>query len=112
MKCPEKSTIEIFQLGRWVPAADIRALDAATCRVEYRADYIFAAYPQAIALNLPVGYQQPRMVDRGIGLVEGLTPPSFLFDLVPQGKGRAFLCNALSLAAAFNPIGNLRIASA
>jgi hypothetical protein len=45
-------------------------------------------------------------------LVEGLTPPSFLFDLVPQGKGRAFLCNALSLAAAFNPIGNLRIASA
>lgn len=121
---PERSTIEIFQRGRWVPAADIRAVDAATCRVEYRADYIFGAHPQAVALNLPVGYQPPRMVDRGIGLVEDLTPPSFLFDLVPQGKGRAFLCNALGLAdadgvvmpllmaGAFNPIGNLRIASA
>lgn len=95
---PEKSTIQIFQHGRWVDASDIRAVDTATCRVEYRADYIFGPYPERIALNLPVGYQPPRMVDWGIGRVEDLTPPSFLFDLVPQGKGRAFLCNALGLA--------------
>ena len=124
MLYPEKSTIEVFQRGQWVAAADIRAVDVGTCRVEYRADYIFGAHPEPIALNLPVGYQPPRMVDRGIGLVEDLTPPSFLFDLVPQGKGRAFLCNALGLAdadgvvmpllmaGAFNPIGHLRMTSA
>ena len=95
---PKKSTIQIFQHGRWVDASDIRAVDTATCRVEYRADYIFGPYPERITLNLPVGYQPPRMVDWGIGRVEDLTPPSFLFDLVPQGKGRAFLCNALGLA--------------
>jgi serine/threonine-protein kinase HipA len=51
-------------------------------------------------------------------------PPAFLYDLVPQGKGRTYLIDRLGLsdsenlivplvlAGAFNPIGGLRLSSA
>ena len=65
-------------------------------------------------------------------MVEGLTGPEpdrrpapFLYDLVPQGRGRAYLLSKLQLAdadadviapllmaGAFNPVGNLRLSSA
>ncbi len=122
----QKSQIEVFRHGQWTPAAELRAVDIARCRFEYLADYIFSADPNPLQIShgLPVGFSPQAQWDRGAGMEDNLTPPSFLYDLVPQGKGRQFLLASLQaadadnlvmplvMAGAFNPIGNIRLTSA
>ena len=126
MQYSQTSQLEVFRRGRWLAAAELRAVGPDRCRFEYLADYIFGAdpHPLPVAHGLPVGFFPPHQTDRGAGLEDNLTPPSFIYDLVPQGKGRQFLVNALKLAdsdnlvmplvmaGAFNPIGNLRLSTA
>lgn len=122
----KKSIIEIHRDGRWIPAATLTELGSGRCRFEYETDYIFSANPLPLSLNLPVQfndltYTQPD--GGGLEQVDFKLPP-FLFDLVPQGRGRALLNRELNLAdqdgnelpllfaGAFNPIGCLRLTSA
>jgi serine/threonine-protein kinase HipA len=110
--------IEIYRHGRWLPAATLEPLADDGARVDYLPEYIFSADPWPIALGLPVGFAPPRTQ------AGDLRAPSFLYDLVPQGKGRHLLLQLLQrgdhdklvlplvLAGAFNPIGALRIDSA
>jgi len=115
----QTSTIEVHRDGAWIPAADLTAYAEDRCRLEYRTDYVFSAAPWPIALGLPVEF------DAFAGDAEAdRRPPPFLYDLVPQGKGRAYLVKLLGLAdsdrlvlpllnaGAFNPIGALRIDAA
>lgn len=107
--------IEIHTDGHWRPAASIEPLGDARARVDYLPEYIFSEHPTPIALGLPVGFAPPRAGE------EALRAPAFLYDLVPQGKGRKLLIQLLGrtdddglvvpllLAGAFNPIGALRI---
>lgn len=111
---PALAHIEIHRHGRWLPAASIEALGDDRARVDYLPEYIFSDDPWPVALNLPVGFHPPRTGD-------DFRAPAFLYDLVPQGKGRKLLLQLLGagdrddlvlpllLAGAFNPIGALRI---
>ena len=118
--------IEIFRHGQWAPAATLRPLGVDRCLLDYETHYIFGENPQPVSLTLPVGF-----LDAVRAAPEGATPverdfsiPSFLYDLVPQGRGRKHLVNLLKLtdsdhlimplllAGAFNPIGCLRINTA
>ncbi len=124
MQFPQTTTIELHHQGVWTPAAQLRAVGNGECRIEYLPEYVFGDAPQPVSLGLPVEMRSPAMVDRGAGLQVDYAPAPFLYDLVPQGRGRRFLLDALQLgdsdsmvlpllmAGAFNPIGNLRIASA
>ncbi len=106
--------IEIFRDGRWVPAAQLEPLGDDLARVDYLPDYIFSDDPWPISLALPVGFSPPRP--------DGPPrAPAFLYDLVPQGRGRRLLLQLLErndddrlvlplvLAGAFNPVGALRV---
>lgn len=107
--------IEIHRHGRWQPAASIEPLGHDRARVDYLPDYIFSDDPWPIALNLPVAFASPRANH------DDEKAPAFLYDLVPQGKGRRLLLQLLGLddsdnpvlplllAGAFNPIGALRV---
>lgn len=118
------TTIEIHVDGQWRPAATLQVYGAARCRFEYLPDYVFSDAPQPVALGLPLGMAPDRFVDGPTGREPDRRPPAFLYDLVPQGKGRKYLLDQLSLsdgddmvlplvlAGAFNPIGNLRFTSA
>lgn len=117
-----RSTIEIFRDGRWVPAAEFDPVGKGpyTATFEYRMDYVFGDDPQPVSLALPV------VVDRHGFDEDGNAPPcpTFLLDLVPQGRGRKFLAQELKIDdgehqdllmaqyGAFNPIGNLRLDTA
>jgi serine/threonine-protein kinase HipA len=73
---------------------------------------------------MPVSITSENMVEGALGPEPDRRPAAFLYDLIPQGKGRAYLLSKLKLAdedkvvapllmhGAFSPIGNLRIASA
>ncbi|MEX8517707.1 MAG: type II toxin-antitoxin system HipA family toxin [Leptothrix sp. (in: b-proteobacteria)] len=117
----DPALIEIYRNGTWEPAAELQPLGDERCRLEYLAEYIFQAGPEPIALGLPVQFNpdipgDDGLVDRSV--------PSFLYDLVPQGKGRRFLLDLIQrsdadtlvlpllMAGAFNPIGRLRLSSA
>jgi serine/threonine-protein kinase HipA len=123
----DTTDIEIFLNGQWLPAATLQTLDDDRCRVDYLPEYLFGqegAEPISLTLGL---HMQPdvRLADDG-GSVEvyDRRPPPFLYDLVPQGKGRALLVGLLQRAdqdglvlplidaGAFNPIGRLRVRSA
>lgn len=118
------TTIEVHIAGQWVPAGELQALGDDRCRFEYLPDYIFRTHPVPVAMGLPVEFQPERMVEGPSGLEPDRAPPSFLYDLVPQGRGRRFLVETLGLtdsdrlilpllmAGAFNPIGHLRLSSA
>jgi serine/threonine-protein kinase HipA len=113
--------IEIHQNGHWQQAALLQSFGIDKCRVEYLAEYVFGDAPTPIALDLPVGFS-PELpgpdgnVDRSV--------PAFLYDMVPQGRGRQYLISRLKLkdqdalvmplllSGAFNPIGCLRISTA
>ena len=111
------TVIEIHRDGRWLPAASLEPLADDRARVDYLPDYIFSDAPWPISLALPVGFTPPTEVG-------GWPAPAFLYDLVPQGKGRKLLLDMLGLrdhdalvlplvlAGAFNPVGALRVASA
>lgn len=119
--------IEVFLQGRWVPAATLQALDIDRCRVDYLPDYLFGdVAPEPISLTLDLHLQPDVLLPVDGGALDGpdRRPPPFLFDLVPQGKGRSHLLGLLALgdserlilplvmAGAFNPIGRLRLRSA
>ncbi len=117
-----RSTIEIYNNGAWIPAAEFTPLGSGpyTGVFEYRLDYVFGDNPLPISFALPINGDR-----RGLD-AEGNAPPcpAFLLDLVPQGRGRVFLSQELKIAGgerddlllaqygAFNPIGNLRIDTA
>lgn len=113
--------IEVHLNGTWRPAAELQAYGHDRCRFEYLPEYLFADDAQRLAFDVPLGFQ-PEVPDEAGGLARDIPP--FLYDLVPQGKGRGFLVKLLKLAdddrlvmpllmaGAFNPIGRLRLASA
>jgi len=113
--------IEVYRKGAWSPAAELQLLGGERCRLDYLPEYVFGDAPEPIALGLPVEFAADAVdaeghVDR--------RPPPFLYDLVPQGKGRQYLVKLLRLqddgglvlplltAGAFNPIGRLRLDTA
>jgi len=117
--------IEIHQDGAWVAAASLQAWGVDRCRLDVLPQYQFSDHPQALSLGLPLDAApdvllhrdgQPDQTDRRV--------PPFLYDLVPQGKGRRHLLKRLGLvdadnlilpllmAGSFNPIGCLRLRSA
>ncbi|WP_298705474.1 HipA domain-containing protein [uncultured Variovorax sp.] len=116
--------VEIHTGGVWRPAATLQALGADRCRFEYLTEYVFDEAPLPIALGLPIGFEPDRFIEGPTGPEADRRPPAFLYDLVPQGKGRKFLLERLELAdsdtlimplvmaGAFNPIGCLRFTSA
>lgn len=113
--------IEIFHHGQWREAAQASFSDVVRngfrpneCVFEYDLHYAFGEEPAPVSLTIPVD------ADRHVRKVW----PTFLYDLVPQGNGRKFLLDYLTLpdaqssdlpllcAGAFNPIGRLRIREA
>lgn len=118
--------IEVFRNGAWQRAAHINAMGDDQCRLDYETSYLFQDNPAPIAFNMPLEFVPDVMATRDGGAPESYdrSPPSFLYDLVPQGKGRSLLIKHLALsdherlvlpllmAGAFNPIGHLRISSA
>lgn len=118
------TTVEISVGGEWRPAATLQALGVDRCRFEYLPEYVFSDAPQPVALGLPIGIEPDRLIEGPTGPEADRRPPAFLYDLVPQGKGRKYLLERLNLAdgdnvimplvmaGAFNPIGCLRFTSA
>ena len=113
--------IEIHQRGAWQQAAIVESLGDERCRFEYLPEYVFGDQPMPLALGHPVQFEIP------VTLPDGTTDrsvPPFLYDLVPQGRGRRYLVDLLRLAdheglvmplvlhGAFSPIGCLRLSTA
>jgi len=124
MNYPSTAIIEVHHAGAWHPAAELQALSPNRVRFNYLDEYVFGDINLPVSLTLPVGlWPEPKMQGL-LGLEPDHRPPSFLYDLVPQGKGRKFLLSALNLpdsdemimplvmAGAFNPIGCLRLNTA
>ena len=124
MQFPLKSAVEIFHSGRWHVAGELRVLDRARGVFTYADDYAFSESPLPVSLRLPVSIEPPPLIDGLLGKERDLRLPAFLYDLVPQGRGRQYLLNklnlndsdgleaALILHGAFCPIGALRLSSA
>lgn len=116
-----RSVIEVFQDGRWVPAAEFAPAGGGyRSTFEYLPEYVFGKKPTPVSLAMPVTMER-----QGIDGEAGAPPcPPFLLDLVPQGRGRQFLARELDIPdtddadllltqhGAFNPIGNLRLDTA
>lgn len=113
------SLIELYADGRWRPAAAL-TVTARTVRFEYLPDYVFAGGVWPVALSLPVDMET---VTAELGTPQ--TRLAFLWDLVPQGRGRQHLANLLGISeqdpaqdlflaqhGAFAPIGRLRMDTA
>lgn len=121
---PSTATLEVHHAGAWHPAAQLQALGHNRVRFSYLNEYVFGDILLPVSFTLPVGlWPEPKM--QGLmGLEPDHRPPPFLYDLVPQGKGRQVLLSALGLpdsdemvmplvmAGAFNPIGCLRLDTA
>ena len=125
MAAPVSSTvIELHRNGVWHAAATLTALASDRCRFDYPPEYIFGTDPWPVALRLPLGFEPDRFIDGLTGREPDRRAPAFLYDLVPQGRGRKLLLDRLNLAdadnlvlplvmvGAFNPIGCLRLTSA
>jgi len=114
--------LEIHLDGAWHRAALLQSFGDDRCRFEYMPEYVFAHAPRPpVSLDLPVTFApEPVLED---GSADRRVPP-FLYDMVPQGRGRRFLVDLLKLSdherlvmplllhGAFNPIGCLRITTA
>ena len=121
---PAKATIEVHHAGLWHPAAELQAFSHNRVRFNYLDSYVFGDINLPVSLTLQVGLWPEPLMQGLTGLVPDHRPPSFLYDLVPQGQGRKFLLSALNLpdsddmimplllAGAFNPIGCLRLNTA
>ena len=121
---PIATTIEIHHAGAWHAAAELTAYANNRIRVSYLDEYVFGGLGLPISLRLPVAIAAEPMMEGPVGPEPDRRPAPFLYDLVPQGKGRAYLLSKLALAdadeviaplvvaGAFNPIGNLRVTSA
>jgi len=117
MRYPSACTIQVHHAGAWHPAGELRALGPHQARFAYNEAYVFGGPGLPVSLALPVGLW-PVDVDTDT------RPPAFVYDLVPQGRGRKFLLAALALAdsdevvmplvmaGAFNPVGCIRLDSA
>lgn len=115
-----ESLIEIHLEGQWLTAGTLSVAGRAA-RFEYHPDYVFEhPAPLPVALNLPVS-----MTIERAGLQQRKSPLAFLWDLVPQGRGRQHLANLLDVSdqdpdldlflaqhGAFAPIGRLRLSTA
>jgi len=123
----DTTDIEIHLGGQWIPAATLQTLGDDRCRFDYLPQYLFAQEgAEPLSLGLGLEMQADVLLPRDGGAVESFDrrPPAFLYDLVPQGKGRSFLLGLLGLAdqdrlvmpllnaGTFNPIGRLRLRSA
>lgn len=119
------SIVEIFLHGDWRPAGTLQALGDDRAVFSYSPEYVFGEKPEPVSLALPVTLEPPDEFFEGqLGLQRETRVPSFVYDLVPQGRGRRFLVDALGLAdsdslvmplveaGAFNPIGRLRLDTA
>src|SRR3546814_17167758 len=113
------SLIELRAEGGWHPAARMPT-SARGLRFEYLTDYVFGTGTWPVALSLPVD-----MTIVSTPLDAPATPLAFLWDLVPQGRGRRHLANLLGVQehdptqplllaqnGAFAPIGRLRLDTA
>ncbi len=113
------STIERFAQGQWHPAATVSVTQRAV-RFEYLPEYVFGKDPGPVALSLPVG-----METQSIEIGAAVTPLAFLWDVVPQGRGRQYLAGLLGVSdqdpaqdlplaqhGAYAPIGRLRLDTA
>jgi serine/threonine-protein kinase HipA len=121
---PATAIIEVHHAGRWHRAGELRALGDDKVVFTYLDEYVFGDVNIPVSLTLPVGLWPQPMVSGMMGAQADYRPPSFLYDLVPQGKGRRFLLNSLQLsdsnemvmplvmAGAFNPIGCIRLDTA
>lgn len=119
------TTLEIHLHGQWQKAATLTALDGDSCLFNYETRYVFGA-AQPLSLAVPVAFVDSAYIGSMDGGFQARRPelPAFLYDLVPQGRGRALLTRLLGLpdrdgielplimAGAFNPIGRLRVTSA
>lgn len=124
MLYPSTAIIEVHHEGHWCPAAELHAFSHNRVRFNYLDEYVFGDIHLPVSLRMPVGLWPEPKIEGPMGLQPDHRPPSFLYDLVPQGKGRKFLLSALKLAdseemimplvmaGAFNPIGCLRINTA
>src|SRR3546814_15337211 len=79
------SLIELHAEGAWHPAARMTT-SARGLRFEYLTDYVFGTGTWPVALSLPVD-----MTIVSTPLDAPATPLAFLWDLVPQGRGRRHL---------------------
>jgi len=121
-----ETMIQIHRHGEWIDAAKLVQLGPGRCRLEYEQDYIFSSAPWPLSLNLPVQFTDMSFTQPTGGALDApqFDLPPFLYDLVPQGRGRRLLSRELNLpdvdgmalpllmAGAFNPIGCLRLTSA
>jgi len=125
MEYPQKTFIELHHAGQWHVAAELTAFSSNRMRVNYLDAYVFGGIGVPVSLRLPVAIAAEPMVEGLTGPEPDRRPAPFLYDLVPQGRGRAYLLSKLQLAdadddviaplllaGAFNPVGNLRISSA
>jgi serine/threonine-protein kinase HipA len=124
MDYPSTTPVEIHQGGAWRKAGELRALGANRAVFSYDDAYIFSDNALAVSLKLPVGLSTDTMIEGLTGPEPDRRPPPFVYDLVPQGRGRRFLLDALNLAdgdevvmplvmaGAFNPVGCIRMRSA
>lgn len=117
--------IELHHQGAWRRAARVHALDDEHCRVDYETDYLFGKSPEPISLAMPLHFDPyTAFLDDAVGAMRKDTTPAFIYDLVPQGKGRKHLLGLLNLVdherlitplvlnGAFNPIGRIRLTTA
>jgi serine/threonine-protein kinase HipA len=124
MDLPRFCTIEISLHGNWIPAAAVQTFAPDRCRLDYLPEYAFSAAPVPLSFGVPLGMAPDRFVEGPTGLEPDRRPPPFIYDLVPQGRGRSYLLQRLGLqdaddlilplvmAGAFNPIGALRVDTA
>lgn len=119
-----QSIVEIHHQGRWIPAAEVRAVSHNQMRFSYLDDYVFGEVQVPVSLTLPVGIRPSPVQEGPMGPEPDLRVPSYFYDLVPQGQGRCHLAHALGvadidemvlpllMAGAMTPIGCVRLRSA
>ena len=125
MDYPQKTFIELHHAGQWHVAAELTAFSGNRMRVNYLDSYVFGGIDVPLSLRLPVSISAEPLMEGPAGPEPDRRPPPFFYDLVPQGRGRAYLLSKLQLAdaedavmaplllaGAFNPVGNLRLSSA
>jgi serine/threonine-protein kinase HipA len=111
---------QIFHEGVWKDCGLLTLLEPAggnprtATLFEYDLDYAFEPAAQSMSLRFPVTADMQKLAQW----------PAFIFDLIPQGSGRAYLLGQLQLAdgpaadfalmcaGAFNPIGRVRVTEA
>ena len=100
MDYPQKTFIELHHAGQWHVAAELTAFSSNRMRVNYLDSYVFGGVGVPVSLRLPVSISAERLVDGLTGPEPDRRPAPFLYDLVPQGRGRAYLLSKLQLADA------------